>query len=433
MRLELAAYPVEDVRLGAGTRWRDRILEVDPDEVLEPVRRDPLVERADLAVARPGESVRIVTIQDIIEPRVKAQGRGVAYPGIVGRPVDTVGAGRTNRLSGFTLMACTPPQDVQRYGLLSSFRPGTAYGDFLDMSGPGAISPWAETVNLCLLVEPARHLEPDPANRVVQQATLAVQDRLARATLGETPAEVEVLDLAPRPGLPGFVYIHSIVSPEPIYLDPDSTLSSAVYGITRLTQPWFLHPTEVLDGAVCGSFFSGDFYRWFTWPLTNSIVLHMCRRHGIDFNFLGCIMVRTMWEEQRQKELMANRAALMATTLGAAGAIVTPTLRGQRMLDTMAVVRACEEAGVKTVLITEEEDDEDGAAPPLLVTAPEGAGLVSTGDGSAPGPFPPVQRVIGAGPIGEHWYAEQPPPHGRYGTSHLNDVWGFSRLSCVDY
>ena len=316
MRLELAAYPVEDVRFGEVTRWRDRTLTIDGDEVLEPVRRDPLVERADLAVARPRESARIVTIQDIIEPRVKAQGRGVAYPGIVGRPVDTVGEGRTNRLSGFTLMTCTPPQDVQRYGLLSSFRPGTAYGDFLDMSGPGAISPWAETVNLCLLVEPARHLEPDPANRVVQQATLAVQDRLARATLGETPVQVEVLDLAPRSDLPGLVYIHSIVSPEPIYLDPDSTLSTAVYGITRLTQPWFLHPTEVLDGAVCGSFFSGDFYRWFTWPLTNSSVLHMCRRHGIDFNFLGCIMVRTMWEEQRQKELMANRAALMVTTLG---------------------------------------------------------------------------------------------------------------------
>ena len=62
-------------------------------------------------------------------------------------------------------------------------------------------------------------------------------------------------------------------------------------------------------------------------------------------------------------------------------------------------------AGVKTVLITEEEDDEDGAAPPLLVTAPEGVGIVSTGDGSAPGPFPPVERVVGAGPIAPAWYA----------------------------
>src|SRR5262249_54922071 len=152
------------------------------------------------------------------------------YPGIVGRPVETVGEGRTNRLAGFTLMACTPPQDVQRYGLLSSFHAGTAYGDFLDMSGPGAISPWAATNNLCLPVEPARHLDPDPANRVVQHSTLVVQDRLARATLGETAADVEVFDLTPRPGLPGFVYIHSVVSPEPIYLNPDSTLSTAVYG-----------------------------------------------------------------------------------------------------------------------------------------------------------------------------------------------------------
>src|SRR5262249_59822066 len=139
-------------------------------------------ERADLQVVRPGESARIVTIQDIVEPRVKVAGRGVAYPGIAGRSVETVGDGRTNRLAGFTLMMLTPPQDVQRYGLLSSFRPGTAYGDFLDMSGPGAISPWAATVNLCLLVEPARHLDPDPANRVVQQATLAVQDRLTPPT-----------------------------------------------------------------------------------------------------------------------------------------------------------------------------------------------------------------------------------------------------------
>ena len=41
--------------------------------------------------------------------------------------------------------------------------------------------------------------------------------------------------------------------------------------------------------------------------------------------------------------------------------------------------------------------------------------------------------VIGAGPIAPAWYAAQPPPLGRYGTSHLNDVWGFSRLACVDY
>jgi len=102
-------------------------------------------------------------------------------------------------------------------------------------------------------------------------------------------------------------------------------------------------------------------------------------------------------------------------------------------METILVVQACERAGIKTILITEEEDDENGTAPPMLVTAPEVVAVVSTGTGSAPGPFPPVKKVIGAGPIGEEWYKEQEPPHGRYGTSHLNDVWGFGRQSCVDY
>lgn len=355
MRLELANYYTHDVRFGDVTRWRDGVLEINKDEVLEPLRQNPLIERADIEIVRPGESVRIVMVRDVIEPRVKVESKAVAYPGVHGRLVTTTGEGRTNRLGGVTVMTCATRQDSRRYGLLSSHRPGTAYGDFIDMSGPGAISPYANTTNVCLLIEPAGHLDPDPANGVVQQAMLEVQDRLAGATVGQEPTEVETFDMTPKPGLSNLVYLHSIVSPEATTLNPDSTLGTAVYGITRLTQPWLLHPTEVLDGAAFG-----NFGRWLTWPLTNTIVLDMCRRHGKDFNFLGCIMVRTMWEEQRQKELMANRAALVAKTLGADGAIVTPTLRGQRFLDTVMVVQSCERAGISTVLITEEEDDEDG-------------------------------------------------------------------------
>ncbi len=428
MRLELANYQTDEVRLGESTRWRKGVLEINRDEVLEPIRQDPLVARIDLEIASPGDSVRIITVQDAIEPRVKVAGEGVAYPGIHGRPVATVGRGRTNRLGGTTVMACALPQDLQGYGLISSFRPGTGHGDFLDMSGPGVVSPYASLSNVVLVVEPAGHLEPDAANGVVQRAMLAVSDRLAETTIDEEPTEVEVFDTAPKPGLPGLVYIHSLVSPEAATFNPNSTLGTAVYGITRLTQPWLLHPTELLDGAACGNYSA-----WGSWPLTNTIPLHMCHRHGVDFNFLGAIMVRTMWEEQRQKELMANRAALMATTLGADGALVTPTLRGQRFLDTIAVVEACERAGVKAVLITEEEDNEDGAAPPLLVSSPDVVAVVSTGTGSAFGPFPAVEKVIGGGEIAPEWYREQEPTHGRYGRSHLNDVWGFSRLSCVDY
>jgi glycine reductase len=428
MRLELANFQTDEARISDVTRWSNGVLEINSDEILEPIRQNPLVSSVEIEIALPGDSTRIVTLRDAIEPRVKQSGNGVAYPGILGRSVDTVGQGRTNRLGGLTVMTCAVTQDSTSYGLLSSHRPGTAYGDFVDMSSPNAVSPYASTCNVCLVVEPASNLDPDEANRVVQEAMLLVSDKLAETTLNQEPTEVEIIDLTPRKGLPGIVYIHSIVSPEATTLNPDSTLGTAVYGITRLSQPWLLHPTEVLDGAACGNFGG-----WLTWPLTNTIVLDMCRRHGKEFNFLGCIMVRTMWEEQRQKELMANRAAFMASTLGADGAIVTPTLRGQRFLDTIAVVEACERAGIPTVLITEEEDDEDGTAPPLLVASPDVVSVVSTGDGSAFGPFPPVDRVIGAGVIDPERYGEQQPPHGRYGTSHLNDVWGFSKLSKVDY
>jgi hypothetical protein len=44
-----------------------------------------------------------------------------------------------------------------------------------------------------------------------------------------------------------------------------------------------------------------------------------------------------------------------------------------------------------------------------------------------------VKRVIGAGRIDERWHGEQPPVHGRYGTSHLNDVYGFSRYTKMDF
>lgn len=425
--LELCNFKVKDVRFGSQTRWQDGLLELAHDEVLELVCQDPFVAKAEVEVARPGESVRIVTLRDVIEPRVKVEGEGMAYPGVHGRSPATVGHGRTHRLGGMTLMACAPPLSMQAYGLQSTLDE-LGSNAFVDMSGPGADSPYSSLNNVCLIVEPSADLDPEQGNRVVQKAMLRVADLLAKTTIGLEPTDTEILDLTPKAGLPGYVYIHCPLSPEALTMNPDSTLGTAVYGITRLTQPWLLRPTEILDGAVFGAFAG-----WMTWPMTNTIVPHMCRCHGTNFNFLGCIIVRTQWEEQWQKELMADRAAQIASMLGADGAVLTPTCRGQRFVETILTVQACERIGVKTVLITEEENDENGTAPPLLVTAPEVVAVVSTGNGSSPGPFPPVEKIIGAGQISEKWYREQEPIIGRYDTSHLNDVWGFGRQSCMAY
>src|SRR5574342_758983 len=103
MRLELAEFPVKDIRFDGKTRYDGGVLEINKEELLALVLEDGKVTRADLDVAFPGEHTRIVRVRDAVEPRVKVSGPGCVFPGILG-PVETVGQGRTHRLSGVTIM-----------------------------------------------------------------------------------------------------------------------------------------------------------------------------------------------------------------------------------------------------------------------------------------------------------------------------------------
>ena len=146
MRLELASFPVENVIFSSETRWRDGILEINPEELLALARRDPRIQKVDLDLARPGESVRIVNVQDVIEPRVKVAGPGVAYPGVCGRPMETVGQGRTHRLAGIGVTLCA---DLLPY----QSAPFTIFRSSIDMTGLGAREPYSALYHLCLTYE----------------------------------------------------------------------------------------------------------------------------------------------------------------------------------------------------------------------------------------------------------------------------------------
>jgi glycine reductase complex component B subunit alpha and beta len=425
MKLEVGNFPVRDMIFGSQTRWADGTLEVDKEELLDLVRQDPSVAWADIDIARPGESARIIRIRDIIEPKVKVAGVGMAYPGIAGRSVDTVGQGRTHRLSGMTIIPCGDMPERNPDGTRWW---GRAEVTFIDMSGPGAVTPFAKTVNLCIPMEPSHLAHADDWNRVIQSVMLTVNDRLAQTTFGLEAPELRTYDLDHRDRtLPNVVFVPVLASAE-YRFGPRTSLGTGVYGIGRLTQPWLLQPTELLDGAIGGAYNEN-----FTWPILETIVPYMCGRHGSDFNFVGCIIVRSNWEAQIEKELMANRAAQLAVDVGARGAIVTTNVRGQRFVETMLTVQALEKAGVKTVLLTEEEDNEDGTAPPLLVSSPEVVATVSTGTGGVDVTFPAVERVIGVRQPEPRWYQERPPIHGRYGVSHLHDYYGFGRQGCLDF
>jgi hypothetical protein len=82
MKLEIAEFPVTQIRLDRRFSYENQVLEVDESELLSLVLQDPRITDATLAVAMPGEKTRITGIRDIVEPRHKVSGSGQVFPGI---------------------------------------------------------------------------------------------------------------------------------------------------------------------------------------------------------------------------------------------------------------------------------------------------------------------------------------------------------------
>jgi len=164
MQLEMAEFPVTRITLGNGLRYHSGTLEVDQEELTALVMRDERIQDARLAVVAPGEKIRITGIRDVIEPRVKVEGKGQVFPGVLG-PVAPVGDGRTHRLSGMAVLLTAEYEGTIRAGL------GVQRSAILDMWGPGAeASRFSSLVNLVLILRLTGGLSEIEAHTVMQQA-----------------------------------------------------------------------------------------------------------------------------------------------------------------------------------------------------------------------------------------------------------------------
>ncbi len=141
MRLELGEILIKDVQFGETSEVKNGVLYVNKDEVIKLVSEDDHIKNVVVELARPGESVRITPVKDVIEPRVKVDGKGGIFPGVVSK-VTTVGDGRTHVLKGAAVVTC---------GKIVGFQEG-----IIDMQGPGAeYTPFSKLNNVCLVIEPA--------------------------------------------------------------------------------------------------------------------------------------------------------------------------------------------------------------------------------------------------------------------------------------
>ena len=386
--LELADFPVKDLQFGGRLRYAAGNLEVDAAELVETASRDPRIGSARLDIVRPGERTRVTGIRDVVEPRVKVDGAGQVFPGIT-NPVAPVGAGRTHRLSGMTLITAADYEGTIRTGTTAQ------RSAILDMWGPGAeLTGFSRFPGLVLTFALPPDLIEGEAHQAIQGAEYRVAQRLAEATADAEPAGVATHGAAHgNPRLPKAVVIVGCIT-------ESEHLPSGLgyYGLpVRESLSTVVHPNELLDGAVTGSTLKTIAYSPTTWNWQNQpLALRLSREHGRRLDFAGVVLQRIRFESFREKEVAAHNAAQVARALGAEAALITWIGSGNAFLEVMLTVQACEEKGIKTVLVTYEYGGKDGVDSPLLFYDTAADAVVSTGSRDLNLELPAADRVVGA-------------------------------------
>ena len=70
MKLELGIIPIEDMKFASKTSVNGKCLEINKEELIALIKEDPLVVSVELDIAKPGESVRIIPVKDVLEPNL---------------------------------------------------------------------------------------------------------------------------------------------------------------------------------------------------------------------------------------------------------------------------------------------------------------------------------------------------------------------------
>ncbi len=388
MRLDLADFPVSEIKLGAKFSYAAGRLEVDRDALVQSLLDDDRIETASIEAVSPGDAVRITGVRDLVEPRAKISGGSQVFPGVLGA-IAPVGHGRTHRLSGMTVTVTAAYEGTIRAGT------GVQRSAILDLSGAGAAaSRFSSLHHLVLVLRLRQGLGEHAAHEAMQQAECRVALRLAQTTGNLEPQSILAFDSpAPARRRPRVVLIQGCITHGQ---QPHSGVG--YYGEpVRESLSTAIHPNELLDGAVTPDTTRGIGYYPTTWDWQNHpLALGLYEQHragGLDF--AGVILERIAYENFHGKEMIAHNTARLVRMLDADGALITWLGSGNAFVDVMLTVHACEAAGIKTVLVTYEYGGKDGIDSPLLFYDGAADAAVSTGSRDRWVELPAAAKIVG--------------------------------------
>jgi len=386
LRLELHKIFVKKLAFGDKTGVAGGILTINKKELLALISEDELLgKNLDVDIAMPGESIRIIPVKDVVEPRWKIEGSGQVFPGIIS-DVETVGEGKTLVLSGAAVVTA---------GKIVRFQEG-----IIDMSGPGAeYTPYSQTCNVVLMLEPADpNMDKHDYETACRMAGLKAAAYLARccAEMKVNVDKVEVFKHANikeamwgHPGLPKVGYLYMLQTQGLLH-------DTYLYGVdVKKILPTILSPLEVMDGAIASGNCVSACDKNSTYSHQNNpVITEMLRRHGKDFNFVTCIVTNenvTLADKRRS----SSYATKLAGMLGLDGIVITEEGFGNPDADLIMNCWKAERLGIKTALLTDEYAGQDGASQSLADSCVEGDACVTAGNANEVIVLPPMKKVLG--------------------------------------
>ncbi|MFR0018957.1 MAG: glycine/sarcosine/betaine reductase component B subunit [Paraclostridium sp.] len=382
MRLELGKIFIKDVQFGAVTEVKDSVLYINKEEMLKEIGGDEHIKSIDLDIVRPGESVRIIPVKDVIEPRVKVDGNGGIFPGVISK-VDTVGEGRTHALKNVGVVTT---------GKIVGFQEG-----IIDMTGPGAeYTPFSKLNNVVVIAEPIDGLKQYDHERAVRMIGFKAATYLGEVARNLTPDEVVEYETKPLlesiaeyPELPKVGYVYMLQTQGLLH-------DTYVYGVdAKQIVPTLLYPTELMDGAiVSGNCVSACDKNPSYVHMNNSVVEDLYLQHGKEINFVGVIITNEN-VYLADKERSSNWTAKLCKQLGLDAVIVSQEGFGNPDTDLIMNCKKIEGQGVKTVIVTDEYAGRDGASQSLADADVKANAVVTGGNANQVIVLPKMDRVIG--------------------------------------
>ena len=382
MRLEIGNVLIKDVQFGQETKVENGVLYVNKEDIINLCKEDEHIKSVDVEIARPGESVRITPVKDVVEPRVKVEGPGGVFPGILSK-VDVVGSGKTNVLKGCAVMTT---------GKIVGFQEG-----IVDMTGPGAqYTPFSKTNNIVVIAEPIDGLKQHEHEKALRYCGFKTAAYLAEASRNLTPDETEVYETLPLmegaekfKGLPRVAYVQMLQSQGLLH-------DTYVYGVdAKQIVPTILYPTEVFDGAIIsGNCVSSCDKNPSYVHMNNPVVKELYKEHGKTINFVGMIITNEN-VYLADKERSSNWTAKLTRYLDLDGAVVSQEGFGNPDTDLIMNCKKIEGQGVKTVIITDEYAGRDGASQSLADADKAADAVVTGGNANQVIDLPKMDKVIG--------------------------------------